>query len=534
MINHIDQQSGTPLVRALMNPALYDHPVERFELVETHISWVLLTGPYAYKIKKPVDLGFLDFSTLPKRLRYCREELRLNQRLAPQLYLGVVPITGRPDQPAIGGTGPVIEYAVKMKQFPQDAQLDRVVARCGLTSAQVDALAVDIASFHRQAAVAEQHSPFGTPDGVMKPIRENFETIRHSTTDPSDVAQIEHLRAWSEADHAAHHDDYLDRKQAGAIRECHGDLHTRNMVLIDDRVVVFDCLEFDEALRWIDVMSDLAFLIMDLDDRGHSGLANRLLSGYLEVSGDYAGLRVFRTYRVYRAMVRAKVDCIRMGQMTQDDPERATVRQDYRSYTDLAERYTQPVQRWLLIMHGLSGSGKSLVSQALVEASGTLRVRSDVERKRLFGLPADAPTASGLGADLYSPDVNRRTYDRLADLARTILSAGYPVIVDAACLQRWQRDRLRAIAVQLRLPFIILQMQAPESTLRERVARREREGKDASEAGLAVLEHQLATQEPLASDEKDHALTVETGATVDIETVASSIERMARGGSARS
>ena len=517
-----------------MNPRLYDHPVESFRVIETHISWVLLTGPYAYKIKKPVDLGFLDFSTLDRRRFYCEEELRLNRRLASPLYLSVVPITGSREAPRLdhtGGGGAAIDYAVKMRQFPQEAQLDRLVEAGLLDAARLDELATGLAGFHQRAAQAPPDSPFGTPERIAKPMRENFDQIRSSLDDPqfldrADLSdQQRRLLDWSEADHAAHRDAFLHRKAGGFVRECHGDLHLANMVLWEGRVLIFDCLEFDEYLRWIDVMSDLAFVTMDLEQRGHADWAARLLNGYLEESGDYAGLSVLRSYQVYRAMVRAKVAVLRRKQ-SDDEAERNRLRALYGAYVDLAERFTRPASPSLVITHGCSGSGKTVLSGAVAQARGAIRVRSDIERKRLFGVAPSARSGSPLDEGLYTAEAGVRTYQRLADLATVILDAGRSVIVDGAFLQRGQRDRLRAVAVRRGTPFVIIDAKAPEALMRERISRREREGVDASEAGLAVLDRQIATEEPLGPDEEVHVVRVRTEGRIDPAPVISAIDRM--------
>lgn len=518
------------LVLALMNPALYDHPVDAVQLIETHISWVLLTGSYAYKIKKPVDLGFLNFSTLDRRRFFCEEELRLNRRLASDLYLAVVPITGTPGAPRIGGEGPdgegpVIEYAVKMRQFPQEAQLDRLVEAGLFDAARVDELAAELAGFHQRADRAPADGSFGTPERIAKPMRENFEQVRPYLDEPERVEQYQRLRAWSEADHTAHRDAFVRRKAGGFVRECHGDLHLANMVLWEGRLLIFDCLEFDEYLRWIDVMSDLAFVTMDLERRGRAEWAGRLLNGYLEQSGDYAGLSVLRSYQVYRAMVRAKVAVLQRRQST-DDTTRRRLWKACGDYADLAERYTRPVRRWLAITHGCSGSGKTVLSGAVAQASGAIRVRSDVERKRLFGVAPTARSGSGVNEGLYTAEAGVRTYQRLAELAHTILDAGRPVIVDGACLRRGQRETLRAVAARCGAPFIILDAQAPEALMRERLRRREREGVDASEAGPAVFDQQLAVQEPLEPDEAPCVVRVRTDERIDPASVMAAIHQM--------
>ncbi len=498
-----------PLIAALHEVQRYDHPVERVTLVETHISWVLLTGRYAYKIKKPVDLGFLDFSTLDKRHRFCEEELRLNRRLAPELYLAVVPIAGTPDNPQLGGAGAPIEYAVKMLQFPQEAQLDRVLARGELKPEHIDDLAARLADFHRHAAVAGPDSPFGTPERVWHPVNENFEQIR-ARIGETERPPLERLARWSRTAFEQLKDVFAARRRGGFVRECHGDAHLANMVLRDGRVVPFDCLEFNDNLRWIDVINEVAFTVMDLADRGQPAYAHRYLNGYLEHTGDYEGLMLLRFYQVYRALVRAKVAAIRLRQPGLSDADRGQIGENYRGYIELAGRYTRPTRPVLMIAHGLSGTGKTTLTQALVERLGAVRLRSDVERKRLHGLAATARSGSALNTGLYTAEAGARTYDRLADLARAIIDAGHTAILDATFLRRAQRDRLRALAQELRAPFLILAFEASASTLRERVTIREQAGVDASEAGLAVLEHQLASAEPLADEERAQALVIDT------------------------
>jgi aminoglycoside phosphotransferase family enzyme/predicted kinase len=504
-----------PLIRALLDPVRYDHAVEQIQLVETHISWVILTGPYAYKIKKPLDLGFLDFSTLEKRRHYCEEELRLNRRQAAVLYLGVIPLTGTPLAPVLGGAGEPIEYAVKMLQFPQESRLDRLLARGALGAEQIDSLVRALANFHERIAIAGYDQPFGTPDRVYAPVRENFEQIL-PRVDAAERSQLRRLETWSALTFEELRHVFEERKYRGFVRECHGDAHLANMIWYNGRVLLFDCLEFNDDLRWIDLMSELAFLVMDLDDRGRPDLARRTLNGYLEHSGDYRGLALLRFYQVYRALVRAKVACIRAEQGGLSEEDKRKLREEYRGYANLAERYTQALQPVLLITHGLSGSGKTWLTQQLLQAFDIIRLRSDVERKRLHGLAPGARSGSGIAAGLYSAEAGRRTYARLAELAYEVLRAGYPVLVDAAFLKREQRERLRAVAVRARVPFAILDLHAEEQVLRERLQRRAREATDASEADLAVLAHQLATREPLTGEEQDQALAIDTAGGGDV------------------
>ena len=507
------------LVRTLLDPARYPHPVASVTLIETHISYVLLTGRFAYKIKKAVDFGFLDFSTLDKRRRFCADELRLNRRLAPQLYLAVVPIYGTAREPRIGAdvgerNAPIeaieaIEYAVKMVEFPQSALLDGRLARGDLSAQQVDALADSVAAFHAQVASALPAGEFGTPAVIWRMAAENFSQLPAVPGDAADAARLDRLESWSRNEYAQLEAWFAERRRAGFVRECHGDLHLGNIALIDGQPVIFDCIEFNAQLRWIDVISEVAFLCMDLGERGRADFANRLINRYLETSGDYPGLRAQPFYLVYRALVRAKVASLRAAQEASEAAARhqLKIRAQYLAF---AERAILPRSRQLLLMHGVSGSGKTWASQALVEHLGALRLRSDVERKRLCGLPALARSASAVDCGLYDEQMTRATYQRLAARASEVLAAGFSVLVDAACLRRWQREMFYDLAAQLAVPWRIISCRADDATLRSRLVAREQCGADASEADLAILDHQLLNNDPLSAAEQQLAIAFDS------------------------
>jgi len=481
------------LVSALQQPALFPHPVTRFAVVETHISVILLTGPYAYKFKKPVNFGFLDFSTLAKRRHCCAEELRLNRRLAPQLYLDLVPVSAGP---RLGDAGEVIEYAVRMREFDQEAQFDRLLATGRLDPRYIDALAVRIADFHAGVAVAGTGASFGTPAAVQAPVEENFRQILDNLGDAEARRTLAPLQDWSLRTFHELQPLFIARRDGGFIRECHGDLHLRNIALVDDAPLAFDCIEFNDNLRWIDIISEVAFMVMDLEQRGRPGLASRFLNAWLERGGDYAGLVLLRFYQVYRAMVRAKVDCLRAHQADIDTATSTAILRDYHAYVELAAGYTRPAQPALLLMHGLSGSGKTTVSSYLLEHLPAIRIRSDIERKRLHGLSADARTGAGIDQGIYDRASGERTYRRLVELAATVLEAGYTVIVDAAFLHAAQRVPFAALAGARGVPCVIIDCRAQEAELRARIARRARDSADASEADSQVLDHQLAGYRP--------------------------------------
>jgi uncharacterized protein len=483
------------LAEALLDPACYPHPADPVEMIETHISWVFLAGDFAYKVKKPVRLPFLDFGTLALRRLYCEEELRLNRRTAPALYLEVVPIAGSPDAPRIGAPGEAIEYAVKMRRFPQDALADRMAKRGALGPKEIDALADAIAEFHAAIPAAPAASAYGDHEQVVGPALANFDEI---VPEAGDAPRLERLRRWTRSESDRLREAFASRRREGFVRECHGDLHLGNIVFLEGRPALFDGIEFGAGLRWIDVMSEAAFLVMDLLEHGLDAAAWRFLNAYLEATGDYAGVRVLRYYIVYRAMVRAKIARLRAP-----DGE-------YRHYFALADFVAVSARPALVLMHGLAGSGKTTVAQALLERAGAIRVRSDVERKRLHGLAAEARTHARPYGGIYAPEATRCTYDRLKQVVRDVAGSGHAVIVDAAFLWRAERDAFRALARELGAAFLIVSCRASQAELRRRVERREAAMSDASEAGIAVLENQIATQEPLAPDELAHAVVVDT------------------------
>jgi aminoglycoside phosphotransferase family enzyme/predicted kinase len=523
------QLDQAKLVASLRNPAAFGPGAgaEPVSVIETHISYVLLTGQYAYKIKKAVDLQFLNFSTLAARRHYCEEELRLNRPLAPSVYLNVVAITGTVNAPVIGGDGPVLEYAVKMRQFGPDALLSDMLACGALTDAHIDQLAEVVASFHAATIRAAADAPYGRLDDILRPALENFTQLLAVVDEARDRPDLESLRAWTGGAHTTGATLFLSRRRHGFVRECHGDLHLGNIALIDGHVTLFDRLEFNESMRWIDVMNDVAFVIVDLEERKRPDLAARFLTAYLEATGDYEGLGVLRFYVVYRAMVRAKVARFRMRQLTSPD-EREKLRLEYRAFVDLARRHSRPLRAAIIITHGLAGAGKTTCAESLIERTGGVRIRTDVERKRLHGLEPGASSASPVGLGLYTAEGSLQTYLHVCALARSVAEAGYIAVVDGAFLKRWQREMFRETAAAHGLPFAILAVSAAEAILRERIARRRERGGDASEATIAVLEAQLRGYEPLDAEERKLVVRCETDGPAVSTLESSSVPLMAR------
>lgn len=484
------------LISALRDPRWYPHAAKNIRVIETHISWVVLAGKFAYKIKKAVDLGFLDYTKRAARKHYCAEEIRLNRRTAPDLYLDVIGIGRRPEAPLFGA-GHAFEYAVRMRRFPAGALLDRCLARGELLPRHIDLLSAAVASFHAALAGVAEAGP-GTAASVRAAALQNFEPMRPLLRDGAGRVLLASLQQATEDEFAACATLFTARRARGFVRECHGDLHLGNIVLIGDRPIPFDGIEFNPALRWIDVMSEVAFTMMDLLHHGRADYAGRFLNGYLEATGDYAGIAVLRFYLAYRAAVRAKVSAIRSGQAGISARAGAGALNACRSYLALAQRCLHERRAALIITHGLPGSGKTVFAQYVVEQMGAIRIRSDVERKRLHGLRAGERSRG----DIYAAAATEQTYARLHELAREMLQAGYVVIVDAAFLQRAERWQFRRLARDLSVPFAVASLHAPAAVLRQRLDRRRH---DASEADVGVLERLQAVQQSIAPEE--HAWT---------------------------
>jgi aminoglycoside phosphotransferase family enzyme/predicted kinase len=485
------------LVYGLSQPGAYPHPAAEVERLETHISWVFLAGDYAYKVKKPVALPFVDFSTLAARRRYCEEELRLNRRFAPELYLDVVEIRGSAASAHIDGTGEVLDYAVRMRRFPQADLASALLQRGALDAGLLREFGVYLARVHGGLPRAAKELDFGEPARVLRDALDNFDQMAPLLPQPEDNAELPQLRAWTRTEFERVRAALRIRREHGMVRECHGDLHLRNLVASEGSLIAFDCIEFNPGLRWIDVMSDVAFLAMDLFDRRAAELAWGFLNAYLEASGDYEGMQVLRFFLAYRALVRAKVHLIRARQAGMAAESERLIAQ-FRHYVDLAGWCAHERRGAILLMHGFSGCGKSVLAAALAERLGAVRIRSDVERKRMHGFDAEARSASALEGGLYREGATRATYAKLAAAARVVARAGYPAIVDATFLRRSQRDVLADCARAIDAPLIVIDVQAAPHVLRERVAARR---DDPSEATLDVLQHQVATAEPLAPEE---------------------------------
>jgi aminoglycoside phosphotransferase family enzyme/predicted kinase len=503
------------MIDGLLSAAAYSHPVTRIELLETHISWIVLTGEFAYKIKKPVVLGFLDFRTLEQRRHFCEEELHLNRSWASRLYLDVVPVVEVDGQVKMGGEGTPIDYAVRMRQFDQAMRLDHLIEAGRLTVDDVLELAEEIARRH---AAARRLSPDDrlllTTERLM---RDNFTELAGELPD----VFLDRLQVWTTSRLDRYRDLNRQRVEAGFFRECHGDLHLANIVRLPEGIRAFDCIEFSRELREIDVVADYAFLTMDFIARGAVAYAYAFVNRYLEKTGDYDGAQLLPLYLLYRALVRAKVAVIGREQHAART-DRAEDRHTIERYCALGRALVSARRPLLVLMSGVSGSGKTWLSTRLVSALPALRLRSDLERKRRFGLEGSAYTGSGIASGIYDPSVSAAVYEHLLATAAGLLDAGINVIVDAAFLRAGDRARARDLAAAHGVRCVTVRTVAGQATLQARLQRRAVAG-DASEADMNVLRYQLETADPLTPQEMETALTIDTDDEVDIAAIAARI-----------
>ena len=487
---------------------------QQVDLFETHISWVLVTPATAWKFKKAIRLDILDFTTLESRRECCLEELRLNRRLAGELYLGLDAVTGSAQLPQLVDAnecaGPILEFAVRMRAFPQEALWDNRAQRGVLGFDEAASLGQLLGRFHLDADAAPSASEYGDPARLLTVSRSNRHEIAKLLDDPTAQGALDEIGKKLEQLHATLRPYRLARKQEGRVRECHGDLHCSNLLTLNGHALAFDCIEFNPVLRWIDVIDDIAFAVMDLRLFGQDKLAACLLDAWLQVTGDYGGLPLLNAAMAERALVRCKVGLLRARQQ---HPEAAlTTRTAALDYLALAAQCLDPPPARIIITHGFSGSGKSRVAAALARALGGVRLRSDVERKRLRGMSSNARPSAEARQALYADPARQQIYSHLAQQAAHVVRCGLTAIVDATFLQAAQRALLFQAAAQLHVPISILDCQCDPALLQERLGVRLREGTDPSDADLDVLAQQLAHHDMLTATERAQAFSVDTQA----------------------
>ena len=484
------------LIKLMMQPEFYPHPVtEPIQLIQTHISYVLLTGDYVYKVKKPVNLGFLDFSTLQARHHFCQEELRLNRLLAPEIYLEVLPITQQKQGFMLGGDGEAQEYTLKMRQFSQDALLSKLLKQGKLTPELMAELGRKVAQVHLQAAANDYISSFGAAHKIADAIAENYQQSQKYIGSLQTESQYEETKSFSDRFLSSQAALFQQRQENNWIRECHGDLHLDNICLWQDKIQLFDRIEFNEPFRFVDVMYDVAFLVMDLEAAGEPELANVFLNTYIEHTGDWSGLALLPLYLSRQAYVRAKINSWLWDEPTLTAENKRQAGEKASNYYHLAWQYTRPQSGKLIMMSGLSGSGKTTVAKELAQSLGAIQIRSDAVRKHLSGTPLEQPG----DPSIYTPEMTQQTYNRLLELGTKLASLGFTVILDAKYDRRNLREPVITQAKQAQIPLEIVFCTAPDRVLRDRLLARTG---DISDATVDLLESQKNSFEAFTEEEK--------------------------------
>lgn len=500
-----------PIEQLLSAPA-YSHPVKRLRCIETHISWIVLTGEFAYKIKKPVQFDFVDYSTLEKRNLNCNKEVQLNRRYAPDIYLDVVPIYDQSGRFHVGlsNNAPlstehhkVVEYAVRMKEFSQDFILANRVPK--VTGDQLENFALRLSAFHRQESAVEIEDIDQELAKVKAEVSDNFSLLRKALKDSPQLDSIERIEAWSESEFSKLMPQIAERIRQGKIKLCHGDLHLNNIIELDGELIPFDGIEFNQHLQNIDTLSEVAFLFMDLDAHGYRGLAWRFLNAYLEDTGENDCLELFRFFAVYRAMVRAKVAWIqcqlksnKVGHqgswLKGDEPVNCQEPvHPWDHYLDFSERMIATRKPHLSITFGFSGSGKSTTALGQVESHEAIRIRSDVLRKKLH--------AADPGQYRYSTSLTEQVYRQMLQSAECILQAGVSVVLDATFLNHTYREWFLELATRQNANFQILACDANFAELCSRIQER---SNDPSEATIKVLQQQMNDFDELTEMERQY------------------------------
>jgi hypothetical protein len=513
-------------LEALLDSSAYDEPTASVVLLQTHVSFLFLTDKFVYKIKKPVDFGFLNFVTLDRRRFYCEEEVRLNRRLCPDMYLGVVEVRESPAGVRLYGQGTIIDYAVKMKRLPSEKMLDRLLEEDGVSTDDIREIARTIGTFHLRAERSREIDSYGSLEVIRRNWMENFSQVEPFLSCTLSATDLQFIRQWVESYLDAHGDLFAERVAHGFIRDCDGDIHSENICLAD-QVYIFDCIEFNARFRFSDTASDLAFLLMDLEYRNRRDLAELLLHEYCVATGDRSLTGVLDFYLVYRAFVRGKVESFRLDDPQIDDEAKERARKSARRHFRLAcgyigRRNLPPV---LVAFSGLMGAGKSTLARELSFQLGLEQLRSDILRKTLGGLSTATRCQDAFNQGIYSPEFTRKTYREMFRRAEDLLKSGRGVILDASFARKVDRAEAADLARRLGVRFHLFHSWCPDSVVRERLEDRMSDVREVSDGRWELYFQQKNDFEPLESaceswDEIDTSLPVEE----NLERIVSLVE----------
>jgi len=502
-----------PLVaEGLLNPAAYPEVTLSIELIQTRMSFVFLTDNHVYKIKKEVNLGYLDYTALEKRRFFCYKEVALNRRLSPEVYLGVVSISGDNGRVVVEGEGEPLEYAVKMQRLPQDRMMDILLPQHKVSYGMIASLADKLVGFHNRAETNKTISSVGGLDVIKQNTRENFTQTEKYIARTISAERYDGIRAYTSDFITNKASLFRDRVKKGRIRDCHGDLRAAH-VCFTDGISIYDCIEFDDTFRYVDVASEVAFLAMDFDHLGQAELSRHFVNTYVEVSQDNRLREILKFYKCYRAYSRGRAESFRLDDPGTDPDEKEQITREARGYFDLAWFYTRskPV---LFITTGLVGTGKSTLAHALAGRLGLVVIASDVTRKQLAGIPLTDHRYEEVGTGIYSPEFTHKTYEEMFRRAEECLRKGDSVILDASFKKAGERMRAKNLAEQTGADFLIIECILEEDIIRQRLARRQ-ERRSISDAREGLLEPQKDVFEAVDDVPDDQHVVVDTSKPVD-------------------
>jgi len=495
------------LLEIIKKPSFYGPDVKSVKILQTHISFVALTGKFAYKIKKPVNFGFLDFSTLEKRKFFCEEEKRLNRRLCPEIYLDVLPITQNKNLIQLDGKGKVVEYVLKMKEFPQDKIMTNLLKKGGINKETIEQICTIMIDFYNTQSRSSEIDKFGKAEAVKKNIDENFEQTKSIVDIAISKKDYEFIQDVSDSFFNKKKDIFYKRINQGCIHDCHGDLHSGNIV-ISDKIYIFDCIEFNKRFRFCDIASDLGFLAMDLDYLNHPYLSSYLINDYIEKSNDKEILNVLNFYKSYRAYVRGKVHCFRLSDNSITQKEKIKIIEIAKKYFELSHYYTslfsldlKYMQPLLFIVSGLTGTGKSTLALKLAVDYHAHQINTDIVRKEIEGIDKFERHHDEIDTGLYAPEKIDYTYGKVVEKASLNLKKGENVVLDATFQKKKYRDMAKDIANKNNAFLIPIQCICPDNVVKMWLEERLKK-KSVSDGRWEVYQNQKKTFEPYPVDEK--------------------------------
>jgi hypothetical protein len=498
------------MIQALLRPQAYREDVTSVELAQTHISYLLFTDRHVYKIRKPVNYGFLDFTTLEQRRDDCHREVDLNRRLSPGVYLGVVEIRSHEGQVTVEGPGETVEYAVKMCRLPQDRLMAHLLPKGQVTTDDVRRLAEKIARFHADAETSPRITALGGVEAVRQDVEENFAQTQRYVGECLSRDVFDNLEAYSKAFLDAKEGLFRRRAAEQRVRDCHGDLHAAQ-IFLEDGISIIDCIEFNERFRYSDVAADIAFLAMDLDFHGRCDLADLFIETYVQASGDPGVLELMDFYKAYRAYVRGKVTCFRLDEPSLSEEEHREIASLAQAYFRLAHSYIGiPASPTLFLVAGLSGTGKSTVAQELARRWGLACISSDITRKGLAGIASTERRVESYGRGIYSSEFSRRTHDAMLMGAREELQGGRSVVLDATFRRAHERVQAVALAQDLGIEAWVIECLLAEAEVRRRLDERQRQEGPISDGRWELFPQQQGEWEPIGEVPANRHLQVDT------------------------